>query len=116
MSWSAAQIQLNLRRAAERKRDAAAAGLGLAAEHVLQVSRTRVPIEEGTLERSGATHLDGDNLRAFVSYDTPYAVRQHEDLTLAHDAGRSAKYLESALTGERRQVRQIIAATIRDSD
>ena len=34
---------------------------------------------------------------AAVSYDTPYAIRQHEDLSYKHDAGRKAKYLEDPL-------------------
>lgn len=116
MAWSSAQIRINLRRVAERQRDAAADGLFLAAEHVLGVARSRVPLEEGTLERSGATAVDAENLTAYVSFDTPYAVRQHEDMTLKHDAGRTAKYLESALTGERTVVRKIIADRIRKAN
>lgn len=116
MSWSTSSIEIRLRRIAAEKREAAAKGLTLAAEHVLQVSRTRVPIEEGTLERSGSVSVDADELVAHISYDTPYAVRQHEDMTLRHDAGRQAKYLESALTGEKKTIRQIIADTIRDAD
>lgn len=91
----------------------AARGLRKAAEHVLQVSRTRVPIEEGTLERSGVASVDEQQLRAAVSYDTPYAVVQHEDMTLHHDDGRQAKYLESALTGEAETVRRLVADEIR---
>lgn len=86
-------------------------GLALGAEHVLQVARTRVPIEEGTLERSGVASSEG--LRAAVSFDTPYAVVQHEDLTLAHDAGRSAKYLERAMNSERDAVAEIVARAVR---
>jgi hypothetical protein len=69
-------------------------GLTLASEHLLQVSRGRVPLEEGTLERSGVASVDEATKRAAVSYDTSYAVRQHEDLALRHDGGRTAKYLE----------------------
>jgi hypothetical protein len=89
-------------------------GLHEAAEHVLTVSNQRVPHEEGNLERSGATSQDG--YTAAISYDTPYAVRQHEDLSLRHDEadGRRAKYLESALNDERGKVRDIIAQQVRD--
>ncbi|WP_293787759.1 hypothetical protein, partial [uncultured Aeromicrobium sp.] len=75
MSWSPTQIQMRLRQAGARKRDAAAVGLARAAEHVLGVSSDRVPLEEGTLMRSGSVNVDADNLVAYVSYDTPYAVR-----------------------------------------
>jgi hypothetical protein len=94
-------------------RKAANRGVALAAEHVLGESRKLVPIEEATLERSGTVTTDPDNLQAAVSYDTPYAVRQHEDMTLQHDAGREAKYLETPLNAERDTVQQIIARTIR---
>ncbi|TQJ60482.1 minor capsid protein [Arthrobacter sp. SLBN-83] len=100
------QVDESLKRAANR-------GLALAAEHVLGESNKTVPIEEATLERSGTTSTDKSRLRAAVSYDTPYAVKQHEDLTLRHDAGRSAKYLENALNSEVPAVREIIAQTIK---
>lgn len=96
-----------------RSRKGAARGLELAAEHVLQVSRGQVPIEEGTLERSGVASVDEANLRAAVSYDTVYAVRQHEDMTLKHDAGRKAKYLEDALNGQRAEIARIVADEVR---
>lgn len=109
-SW---QLNLDLDKVRDASHDAAVRGLRTAAEHVLQVSRSRVPIEEGTLERSGAVDVDEEGLRAAISYDTPYAVVQHEDMTLQHDAGRQAKYLESAMTGERETALQLIAAEIR---
>lgn len=91
-----------------------ARGLELAAEHLLQVSRGRVPIEEATLERSGVASVDPDHLRAAVSYDTPYAVRQHEDLGLHHDSGRTAKYLEHPAAEERGTLAALIAQAIRN--
>ncbi len=77
----------------------AARGLFLGAEHVLEESRRLVPIEEGTLERSGLASVDEGQLRAAVSYDTVYACRQHEEMSWSHDAGRQAKYLEQPLNG-----------------
>lgn len=96
-------------------RAGAVRGLRLAAEHVLTESRKRVPIEEGTLERSGVATVDESSLTAAVSYDTPYAVRQHEELTWRHDAGRTAKYLERPLTEEAATCAAIIAAELRRS-
>ncbi|WP_032769828.1 hypothetical protein [Streptomyces sp. CNS654] len=94
-------------------RAGAARGLRLGAEHVLQVSRERVPIEEGTLERSGTATVGEDELRAAVAYDTPYAVRQHEEMDYRHDAGRTAKYLEQPMSEEADTVGEIIAAEMR---
>ncbi|TGB14420.1 minor capsid protein [Streptomyces sp. MZ04] len=96
-------------------RQGAARGLRLAAEHVLEVSRRRVPIEEATLERSGTATVDETALTAAVSYDTPYAVRQHEEMTYRHDVGRTAKYLEVPMTEEADAVTAIIAAQVRRS-
>jgi hypothetical protein len=88
-------------------------GLTLAAEHLLQVSRELVPIEEGTLERSGVATVDEATMKAAVSYDTPYAVEQHENLTARHDDGRQAKYLEQPAATEADTMAEIIAAQIR---
>ncbi|MET7333274.1 hypothetical protein [Nonomuraea sp. NPDC005650] len=90
-------------------------GLAVAMEHLLQKSREEVPHEEGTLERSGTTSVDESTLTGAVSYDTPYAVRQHEDLTLRHDEGRKAKYLEDPADAERAVMLELIAAQIRRS-
>jgi hypothetical protein len=89
---------------------ATAEGLTLAAEHLLQVSRTEVPLEEGTLERSGVASVDDSELTAAVSYDTPYAVRQHEEMTWRHAEGRKAKYLEDPMNNERPTMLELIAA------
>ncbi|MFD9859756.1 MULTISPECIES: hypothetical protein [Streptomyces] len=94
-------------------REAAARGLLLGAEHVLAASRQRVPINEGTLERSGATSVDESTMTAAVSYDTPYARRVHEDLNARHAPGRTAKYLESVLPETSAEVQALIAAQIR---
>ena len=106
--WSGTAASAAINRAAAR-------GLLLAAEHVLAESRKRVPIDEGTLERSGAAVVDEAELTAGVSYDTPYAVRVHEDMTARHAPGRSAKYLESVLPEQARMVEALIAAQVRRS-
>ncbi len=96
-------------------REGAVRGLRLAAEHILERARARVPIEEGTLERSGVASVDEASLTAGVSFDQPYAVRQHEELSYRHDNGRSAKYLERPMTEEAAAVAEIIAAQVRRS-
>ena len=110
-----AELKMNLGKIRAAERAGAAKGLKKAAEHLLQVSRELVPHEEGTLERSGTTAVDERNLRAAVSYDTPYALRQHEELTWKHDEGRQAKYLEEPMQTEQQAMREIIAAEIRRS-
>jgi hypothetical protein len=92
---------------------AAARGLALWTEAVLTESNAHVPIDEGTLERSGVAQVDGGALEGAVDYDMPYAVRQHEDLEARHAPGRTAKYLERALNATRESGPQVVATEIR---
>lgn len=79
--------------------DGAHEGLPLAAEELLGEARRLAPIEEGNLEKDSVASTDG--LSAAVTFGvgiaSAYAVRQHEELTWAHDPGRQAKYLETPL-------------------
>lgn len=75
-------------------------GLQLGAEHLLGEARKLVPHEEGVLENSGRTSFDDTSHTAAVSFDTPYAAVQHEDLSFQHDDGRQAKYLEQPMNTE----------------
>lgn len=87
-------------------------GAMLAGELILTTARRRVPHEEGTLERSGAVSQPRD-ARVTVSFDTPYAVRQHEELGYRHDKGRQAKYLESAMADEADTAAKVATVAIR---
>ncbi|MFF8408979.1 hypothetical protein [Streptomyces omiyaensis] len=99
--------------AARQLRTAAAQGLYLGAEHVLGLSDEVVPLDEAALQRSGVASVDEPSLTAMVSYDTPYAVVQHERLDFRHAPGRSAKYLENSLNAGMTTVRALIAAQLR---
>jgi hypothetical protein len=94
-----------------RGRRLASDGLRRALEHVLAESRKIVPLDEGTLERSGRVDVDG--LEGSVSYDTAYARRQHEELTWRHAPGRSAKYLERPMNSERAVMLRLMAVSLR---
>ena len=87
-------------------------GLRDAVEHLLTEANKRVPHDDGTLERTGTASVDGD--RGAVSYDTPYAVRQHEDMDLAHDGKGEAKWLETTLGREAGTVAAILATAMRN--
>jgi len=100
-------------KAKAKAKKGSAEGLFKGAEHILESSRRLVPIEEGTLERSGVSSVDAGALRAAVSYDTPYAVIQHEAMNFRHDSGRQAKYLEQPLNSERGTVLEIIARAVK---
>lgn len=98
---------------ADAVREACVRGVKKAGEHLLGESRDLVPIEEGTLERSGTVVVDEDELTATVVYDTPYAVVVHEDLTARHAPGRQAKYLEQPMNTERDTMQALITAEVR---
>lgn len=58
---------------------------------VLDEARKQVPYDTGALSRSGM--VDSEGLQATVSFDTPYAVRWHEN-NANFQHGRKMKYLE----------------------
>jgi hypothetical protein len=94
-----------------RGRRLASEGLTRALEHTLGVSKRLVPLDEGPLERSGRVNVNG--LDGFISYDTIYAVRQHEELTWKHLPGRQAKYLEQPMNTERDVMLRLMAVPLR---
>ncbi|WP_307848307.1 hypothetical protein [Streptomyces sp. RK31] len=100
-------------RAAREMRAGGARGLLLGAEHVLGISNDKVPLDEGFLQSTGTASVDEADMNAMVSYDGPYAVRQHEELEWRHAPGREAKYLENALNSSRTEVQALIAAQLR---
>ena len=92
-------------------------GLLAAGAVVLNASNTTVPHELGDFERTGRVTVDDDATAAAVSYkDTHYsgeAARLHEDFSMNHDAGRSAKFLEKAFAKTRPQVLKILGDNIK---
>lgn len=82
---------MDIRKALKAVRDGGEKGIRDCANLLLEESRKQVPIDFGTLSRSGI--VDSKGLQATVSYDTPYAARWHEnDANFQH--GRKKKYLE----------------------
>jgi hypothetical protein len=110
LTWNDPQVTSTIKRAA-------ADGLYEAAEHVLETANRSVPIEAGAsgLMGSGHASIDREALIAHVSYDTPYAVRQHEELSYRHDPGRRAKWLELTVQEEARTIQDRIAKKIREA-
>ena len=79
-------------------RGAAGDALELAAEYLLAETDPHVPFQKGTLEASGVASVDRSELVSAVSYDTPYAVDQHENVGWKHTKpGAEAKFLENRM-------------------
>jgi hypothetical protein len=69
-------------------------GTHMALDHLASVSKDQVPLDQGPLKNSCYVDVNADGSAGTVSYDTPYAIRQHENLRYKHQRGRKAKYLE----------------------
>lgn len=115
-SSSGADLLGNLTKRVQEVATAGDRGLYLGGQHILNVSNRQVPHEEGDLERDGAVIQGSGEVAITYGRDAQvaaYAERQHEDLSLAHDSGRNAKFLENAMNSEREKVLAIIADTTR---
>lgn len=69
-------------------------GTWMALDHLASVSKDQVPLDQGPLKNSCYVDVNDDGSEGTVSYDTPYAVVQHENTSFNHQRGRKAKYLE----------------------
>lgn len=98
----------------EQTKTVAERALKEAALHVLSVSNERVPIQESYLQDSGDTAVDRSEMRAYIFYDQPYAMAQHEELTWKHAPGRTAKFLELALEEEGAHVHELLAQQLKE--
>jgi len=115
-------------------RAAAEAGVAAAGEHLLEAAQKRVPVESGRLRDSGRVTPVGDlavavsfgreddaEIVGFDEHDravgsspsAAYAEKQHEDLTLHHPNGGSAKYLETPMHEEAPAIAAILVASVR---
>lgn len=108
LSWRGRQVERAVRVASER-------AVKMTAEHILGESQHEVPLEESTLQRSGHTGVETKRWEAVgvISYDTPYAVIQHERLDFKHDPGRKAKYLEDPVRKSAADMGRIAAAVLK---
>lgn len=90
----------------------AAKALNHGAELLRGYSQPLAPIDTGIMRGSAqVTPATEQSLTAYVSYDTPYAARQHEELDWRHDEGQ-AKYLEQPLADHEADLQQAIASRL----
>lgn len=106
-------LQDNTGRAADKIRRLLADTVEDIAEELLRAANETVPFDTGTLAQSGQVAADPSGKpRAAVFYDTPYAARQHEDLTFRHPNGRRALWLEKAAAENRARLATYAAQQI----
>ena len=65
------------------------------ANMILNLSQTYVPVDTGTLKRSGHIEKGTDGVIRVV-YDCPYATLVHEIIDYHHEAPTRSKFLEEA--------------------
>jgi hypothetical protein len=107
IDWS---YNLDLDKVAEAAKVAAPLGAAKGMEHVRGVAAPLTPEETGRLVGSATVTVNGDE--ATITYDGPYARRQHEELTWRHEKGQ-AKYLEQPMHTEKPVVLEIVANEVR---
>jgi hypothetical protein len=88
-------------------------GLQLSTELLLGEAVKIVPLEEATLQDSGKATVDEEKLEGKVTFETPYAVVQHERLDFHHPNGRKAKYLETPWRENAEKFAELIAFQIK---
>ncbi|HHV02965.1 MAG TPA: HK97 gp10 family phage protein [Bacteroidales bacterium] len=102
------------------------------AEAILTEAIDETPIDTGTLRRSGTVTVgalpdgaqvyeaaesgsdmkdafpgpEGKEKAVYISFNTPYARRQHEELDYEHPRGGKAKYLEDPFNRNKKKVLQ----------
>lgn len=106
MKWNGDRVSADVHSSALR-------GADKAAHRLRGLSVARAPVRDGILRGSAAVTVSGSG--AAVSYNTPYAVRQHEELDYQHPQGGQAKYLEGPLKEREDELLDIIAASVRRS-
>lgn len=67
-----------------------------ALDYLATASKAQVPLDTGALKASCVVDVNEDGSQGTVSYDTPYAVRWHEE-DANFQRGRKKKYLEDPL-------------------
>lgn len=93
------QVQLNIERMTRNIAEAVKEGLEDVTLDLERRAKEQAPIDLGDLRGSGASEVitTTNGVNGIVSFNTPYALIQHEDLTFFHPQGGKAKYLTDPL-------------------
>jgi hypothetical protein len=94
---------------------AATAATKRVGEDLLGRAQREAPLEEGTLRASGHVEIEHTphEVTAVVSFNTPYAARQHEETSWMHPRAGKAKYLEDPLKEMAGRYRAVLEAAVR---
>jgi len=127
-----AKNKWRIKEAVKIAEDAGLKALRTGAEAILTEAIDETPIDTGTLRRSGTVTVgglpdwaqvyeaaesgrdmkdafpgpEGKEKAVYISFNTPYARRQHEELGYNHPRGGKAKYLEDPFNRNKEKVIQ----------
>ena len=76
---------------------------------LLDEANKTVPLDTGLLKDTGDVSSSYQQLKSVISYDTPYAVKVHEDPTLNFKGQGRHKWLEKTLLENGRQTQTKLA-------
>ena len=127
-----AKNKWRIKEAVKIAEEAALKALRTGAEAILTEAIDEAPVDTGTLRRSGTVTVgalpdgaqvyeaaesgtemkdafpgqEGKEKAVYISFNTPYARRQHEELGYEHPRGGKAKYLEDPFNRNKEKVIQ----------
>jgi len=127
-----AKNKWRIKEAVKIAEEAGLKALRTGAEAILTEAIDETPIDTGTLRRSGTVTVgalpdgaqvyeaaesgrdmkdafpgpEGKEKAVYISFNTPYARRQHEELGYNHPRGGKAKYLEDPFNRNKKKVLQ----------
>jgi len=125
-----AKNKWRIKEAVKIAEDAGLKALRTGAEAILTEAINEAPVDTGTLRRSGTVTVgalpdgaqvyeaaesgsdmkdafpgtEGKEKAVYISFNTPYARRQHEELGYNHPRGGKAKYLETPFNANKKKV------------
>lgn len=134
-----AKNKWRIKEAVKIAEDAALKALRTGAEAILTEAIDETPIDTGTLRRSGTVTVgalpdwaqvyeaaesgsdmkdafpdpEGKEKAVYISFNTPYARRQHEELGYNHPLGGKAKYLEDPFNRNKNKVLKYAAKQVK---
>ena len=95
--------------AAEARMRAEAVGaLNRAGKFILDKANETVPRLHGDLAESGRYEVDFEALSVSVTYDSVYAMRQHEDTEFHHEGSGRAKWLQLTMQEQAPEIESIL--------
>ena len=109
-------IRRNLRGLKREIKEATVNAIEDVTDDLTQKAKELAPLDTGDLRGSGEGKVikRGNKVRGEVSFNKPYALKQHEELTYNHPRGGQAKYLEQPFRENQGRYKRYIDQKIKE--